>query len=480
GDYTKENREFYLLKLSICYDISKPVYVLSTAPGTVGVAGGSGSGKTSVSERIIANLNVPWVVVLSMDSYYKVLTSEQKIEALNSNYNFDHPNAFDFDLLLENLKDLKEGKRVEVPIYDFVTHSRLPQTNTLYGANVIIFEGIFALYDRRITDLMDLKIFVDTDSDIRLVRRLKRDIDQRGRDINGVIQQYLNFVKPAFDQYIQPTVKNADVIIPRGLENLVAIDLITKHIQRQLNERRYSFRWELLKKIDYNGELPKNVIVLDQTPQLKGIHTIMRDRDTQRDDFIFYSERLATLVIERGLAEITVKDHKIITSLDVPYMGKKCDEQLCGVSILRAGGIMEVGLRRVAKDAFIGKILIQTDPTTGEPLLHFAKLPNNIHDCYVLLMDAQIATGAAALMAIRILLDHNVPEDRIIFLTLLATRLGLHVISNAFPLVKVCTSMIDPKINEETLFIEPGVGNFGGKILIAFTSSVTIERETLN
>ncbi|CAG8717019.1 35534_t:CDS:10 [Gigaspora margarita] len=386
----------------------------------VGVAGGSGSGKTSVSERIIANLNVPWVVVLSMDSYYKVLTSEQKIEALNNNYNFDHPNAFDFDLLLENLKDLKEGQ---------------PQTNTLYGANVVIFEGIFALYDRRITDLMDLKIFVDTDSDIRLVRRLKRDIDQRGRDINGVIQQYLNFVKPAFDQHIQPTVKNADVIIPRGLENLVAIDLITKHIQRQLNERRYSFRWELLKKIDYNEELPKTVIVLEQTPQLKGIHTIMRDRDTQRDDFIFYSERLASLVIERGLSEVTVKDHQVTTPLDLPYMGKRCNEKICGVSILRAGGIMESGLRRVVKDAFI-----------------------------------------AALMAIRILLDHNVPEDRIIFLTLLATRLGLHVISNAFPKVKVCTSMIDPKINEETLFIEPGVGNFGGKNIDCIYLSPTIEQ----
>ncbi|CAG8775552.1 609_t:CDS:2, partial [Cetraspora pellucida] len=156
---------------------------------------------------------------------------------------------------------------------------------------------------------------------------VKRDIEQRGRDLSGVLQQYLNFVKPAFDQYIQPTVKNADVIIPRGLDNLVAIDLITKHIQRQLNECRYNFRWELSKKIDSDEELPKNIIVLDQTPQLKGIHTIMRDRDTQRDDFIFYSERLATLVIERGLAEVTFEEHQVITSLDLPYMGKRCDEQ---------------------------------------------------------------------------------------------------------------------------------------------------------
>ncbi|CAG8449887.1 2115_t:CDS:2 [Funneliformis mosseae] len=124
---------------------------------------------------------------------------------------------------------------------------------------------------------------------------------------------------------------------------------------------------------------------------------------------------------------------------------------------------METGLRRVVKDALIGKILIQSRPKTGEPSLHFINLPNNVHECYVLLMDAQIATGAAALMAIRVLLDHNVPEDRIMFLTFLATPLGLHVISNAFPKVKVCTSMIDPKINDETLFIEPGMGNFGDR-----------------
>ncbi|CAI2167877.1 13122_t:CDS:10 [Funneliformis geosporum] len=424
---------------------------------------GSASGKTSVSVRIIENLNVPWVVLLSMDSFYKVLNPKDKVDALNNNFNFDHPDAFDFDILFDTLKNMKEGKKVDVPIYDFVTHARLPQTISLYGANVIIFEGIFALYDQRILDLMDLKVFVDTDSDIRLIRRLKRDINERGRDFNGVIQQYQKFVKPAFDQYIQPTVKNADVIIPRGLDNLVAIDLITKHIQRQLHERQVNFRWDLLKLDCNDKEIQKNVTVLEQTTQLKGIHTIIRDRNTQRDDFIFYAERLAAIIVERALSELIFIEHEIITPLHVPYVGKRNTMQICGVSILRAGGTMETGLRRVVKDALIGKILIQSRPKTGEPSLHFINLPNNIHECSVLLMDAQIATGAAALMAIRVLLDHNVPEDRIIFLTFLATPLGLHVISNAFPKVKVCTSMIDSKINDETLFIEPGMGNFGDR-----------------
>ncbi|CAJ0640646.1 1401_t:CDS:2 [Entrophospora sp. SA101] len=181
------------------------------------------------------------------------------------------------------------------------------------------------------------------------------------------------------------------------------------------------------------------------------------------NDFIFYSERLATLLVERGLSEFCFKEHKVITPLNIPYVGKIWEQKLCGVSILRAGGTMETGLRRVVKDSLIGKILIQSDPKTGEPSLHFVKLPNKINECSVLLMDAQIATGAAALMAIRVLLDHSVPEDKIVFLSFIATPLALHVISNAFPKVKVCTSMIDQKLDAETLFIEPGMGNFGDR-----------------
>ncbi|CAG8592840.1 3277_t:CDS:10 [Paraglomus brasilianum] len=446
-------------------------------PYLIAVAGGSASGKTSVAKRIIKNLNVPWVVLLSMDSYYKPLSPEQLDSAMNNDYNFDHPNAFDYEMLAQTLKDLKEGKRVEIPIYDFTTHSRRPETSTVYGANVVIFEGIFALYDKTITDLMDLKIFVDTDADIRLARRckqesvaiyrpsaLKRDINERGRDIHGVLKQYGRFVKSSFDDHILPTVKNADVvpIIPRGLENHVAIELITKNVQKQLAERKLSFRWDLA-RIEYDDDIPENVILLKATPQLKGIHTIIRDCTTARDDLIFYTERLATLVVERGLAELPFRHRKVTTPLNIVCDGKALDAQICGVSILRAGGTMETGLRRAIKDALIGKMLIQSDPQTGEPQLHYIKLPSTINQCHVFLMDAQIATGAAGLMAIRVLLDHNVPEDKIIFLTFLATIQGLHTISKAFPKVKLCTSMIDPKVNEHTLYIEPGMGNFGDR-----------------
>eukprot|EP00069_Balaena_mysticetus_P022650 bmy_14500T0 len=230
----------------------------------IGLGGGSASGKTTVARMIIEALDVPWVVLLSMDSFYKVLTRQQQEQAAHNNFNFDHPDAFDFDLIISTLKKLKQGKSVKVPIYDFTTHSRkkdwvgpagsaaqgwhsglraasghtIPLQKTLYGANVIIFEGIMAFADKTLLELLDMKIFVDTDSDIRLVRRLRRDISERGRDIEGVIKQYNKFVKPAFDQYIQPTMRVADIVVPRGSGNTVAIDLIVQHVHSQLEEGR--------------------------------------------------------------------------------------------------------------------------------------------------------------------------------------------------------------------------------------------------
>lgn len=235
---------------------------------------------------IIKNLDVPWVVLLSMDSFYKVLSPEEIKQAHANDYNFDHPSkyycviilicdntcldAFDYELLMETLQKLKAGKSVEVPIYDFKTHSRLPKTRRVYGANVVVFEGIFGLYDTAINELMDLKIFVDTDDDIRLVRRLKRDISERGRDINGVLRQYHRFVKPMFDAHIRPTMRHADIIIPRGADNIVAIDLITKHIARRLDERTISIRSKLAQlKVSSDQALPPTAQVMSMTPQLK-------------------------------------------------------------------------------------------------------------------------------------------------------------------------------------------------------------------
>ncbi|KAI8055350.1 uridine kinase [Syncephalis plumigaleata] len=428
----------------------------------IGVAGGSASGKTSVSRRIIQLLNVPWVIIVSMDSFYNALTPEQSKMAFKNMHNFDHPDAFDYDIMVECVRKLRQGKSVEIPVYDFSTHSRLNKTQTIYGANVIIVEGIFTLYDKKLMDLMDLKIFVDTDADVRLARRMKRDICERSRELQGVIEQYERFVKPMYDQYVHPTIHNADVIIPRGLDNHIAIDLIAKHVQRQLKERRFAFRWDLARGCSDLSSFPESVITLKQTSQLKAIHTIIRDRDTERDDFIFYSERLSNLVVEHGLSLLPFETITVTTPVQQSFVGKQAYRKLCGVSIIRAGLPMEVSLRKVIKDVPLGRMLIQSDSKTGEPQLHHRILPANIADHYVFLMDATIATGAAGIMAIRVLLDHDVPEDRIIFLSLLSAPQGLHSIARAFPKVRIVTSMVDPGLSDD-LYIEPGMGNFGDR-----------------
>ncbi|XP_074877293.1 uridine-cytidine kinase-like 1 isoform X5 [Buteo buteo] len=474
----------------------------------IGLGGGSASGKTTVATMIIEALDVPWVVLLSMDSFYKVLTKQQQEQAASNDFNFDHPDAFDFDLIIATLKKLKQGKSVKIPIYDFTTHSRKKEWKTLYGANVIIFEGIMAFADKELLKLLDLKIFVDTDSDIRLVRRLRRDISERGRDIEGVIKQYNKFVKPAFDQYIQPTMRLADIVVPRGSGNTVAIDLIVQHVHSQLEERELSvrlskavrgrwepwipcraqrlsaaslmaprrsvaasawrerkLRWDMaaLASAHQCHPLPQTLSVLKSTPQVRGMHTIIRNKETSRDEFIFYSKRLMRLLIEHALSLLPFQSCTVQTPQGQDYEGRTYSgKQITGVSILRAGETMEPALRAVCKDVRIGTILIQTNCNTGEPELHYLRLPKDISEDHVILMDCTVSTGAAAMMAVRVLLDHDVPEDKIFLLSLLMAEMGVHSVAYAFPRVKIITTAVDKKVND--LFrIIPGIGNFGDR-----------------
>jgi len=210
------------------------------SPFIIGVCGGSASGKTTVCQMIDKRLGTQRVVIISLDSYYKALVTEQIALAHASEYNFDHPDAFDWKLLAEQLDGLRKGKSVNIPVYDFSTHSRLKDKFTqIHGSviDVILFEGILSFHSAEVRDLFDMKIFVDTDSDTRLARRVLRDMKERGRSLEGVLSQYEKFVKPAFDQYIWPSKKHADVVIPRGSSNVVAIDLIVQHIQHLLDVR---------------------------------------------------------------------------------------------------------------------------------------------------------------------------------------------------------------------------------------------------
>ncbi|XP_062333469.1 uridine-cytidine kinase 1 [Osmerus eperlanus] len=210
-------------------------------PFLIGVSGGTASGKSTVCAKIMEMLGQNKVdhrqrkvAIVSQDSFYRVLTPDQKAKALKGQYNFDHPDAFDNELMYRTLKDIVEGRVVEVPTYDFVTHSRLQEKITVYPADVVLFEGILVFYMQEVRDMFHMKLFVDTDSDVRLSRRVLRDM-KRGRDLEQILTQYTTFVKPAFEEFCLPTKKYADVIIPRGVDNMVAINLIVQHIQDILN-----------------------------------------------------------------------------------------------------------------------------------------------------------------------------------------------------------------------------------------------------
>ncbi|XP_034448486.1 uridine-cytidine kinase-like 1 [Hippoglossus hippoglossus] len=428
----------------------------------IGLCGGSASGKTTVARKIIEALDVPWVVLLSMDSFYNVLTPDEQMLAASNDYNFDHPDAFDFGLLTQTLRNLKQGKSVKIPVYDFTTNDRRKEWKTVYGASVIIFEGILAFTDKELLQLLDMKIFVDTDSDIRLVRRLRRDITERGRDVERVIKQYNKFVKPAFEQYIEPTMRLADIVVPHGGSNMVAIDLIVQHVHSQLEERELSVR-AALASADQAQPLPQTLSILESTPQVRGMHTIIRNKETSRDELIFYSKRLMRLLIERALSFLPSQVHLVQTPQGEDYEGRTFHgNRITGVSILRAGETMEPALRAVCKDVRIGKILIQTNQETREPELHYLRLPKNISEDHVILMDCTVCTGAAAMMAVRVLLDHDVQEDKILLVSLLMAEMGVHSVAYAFPQVKIITTAVDKKVND-LFHIIPGMGNFGDR-----------------
>ena len=195
----------------------------------IGVTGGSGSGKTSVSRAIFDQLHGHSLMMLQEDSYYKSQDDVPFEERTKVNY--DHPNAFDTDLLIEQLEDLLNWKTIEIPVYDYAAHTRSKEVVVQEPREVIIVEGILTLNDARLRDLMDIKIFVDTDDDIRIIRRIQRDIEERGRTLQSVIDQYLETVKPMYHQFIEPSKRYADIIVPEGGENQVAIDLLVTKVR---------------------------------------------------------------------------------------------------------------------------------------------------------------------------------------------------------------------------------------------------------
>lgn len=429
-------------------DVKVPTMPSPASPFFIAIAGGTASGKTTVCRLITQSLGGQRVSLLSLDEFYRDLTEEEKRNL--SDVNFDEPGAFDVDALVACLDALGRGEPANVPVYDFCTSKRCPdKTRRLDAADVVIVEGILVLHIKEIVQRCNMKVFVDTPDDLRLARRIRRDTVERGRDVESVINQYTRFVKPSFDSYVMPSKNNADVIIPWKDDRPVAVDLITQHVRLKLSQNNL-------------GRVFPNLKILPSTMQTRGMHTVIRDVSTCREDFVFYADRLCRLAIEAALAALPFSEKTVTTPTGDQYTGVGWCTKLCGVSIIRSGEAMENALRACCAGIPIGKILIYADDKEGGRELVYKKLPHDIQKRHVLLMDPVMSTGCSASSAIEVLLNEGVEESRIVMLTLIAAPEAMHRVCSTFPRVKVITSEIDHGIGPGNL-VTPGVGDFGDR-----------------
>lgn len=200
----------------------------------IGIAGGTGSGKTTLADKLIENFGRDEVSILRHDNYYKrhdEMTYEER-----SLLNYDHPDAFDTELLYEHIKMLKAGQAIEMPVYDYTVHNRSDEVIVVTPAPVIVLEGILIFAEPSLCELMDIKVFVDTDADVRILRRILRDVKERERSLDSVISQYLTTVKPMHEQFVEPSKRRADIIIPEGGQNIVALQMLIERVKKHLRE----------------------------------------------------------------------------------------------------------------------------------------------------------------------------------------------------------------------------------------------------
>lgn len=416
----------------------------------IGVCGGTAGGKTSVCRRIIQELGDQRVSIVSMDSFYKSLPPN----ASPSTFNFDHPDAFDYDRFSEVLASLVKGLPTDIPVYSFEKHARLPEVENLVPTPVIIVEGILIFHDKRLRDLMHMKVFVDTDADTRLLRRIRRDIRDRGRTYESVIDQYEATVKPAHDEFIEPTKKFADIIIPHW-PNEAAVDLITHQVRAKMGIP------------DIRRQFP-NLSVMTATATTRYLHTVIRDVSTPRVDFVFHADRLIRLAAEFGTAMVPWNERTVTTSMGKQYVGVDYPtDKLCAVSIVRGGEAMEVALAQVCQNLRVGKMVFRFpndgSGETGEPTLIYSKLPRTIKDNYVFLLDPILGCAKAVKSAVETLINkEGVLERNIIVLSLMISPEAVRSLCGSFPAIRVVTTEVDSGVDERG-YLVPGIGNFADK-----------------
>lgn len=263
---------------------------------------------------------------------------------------------------------------------------------------------------------------------------------ERGRTIEGTIKQWFSYVKPVFQQYVEPQRLIADVIVPRGMKNKMAITMVVNQIRQLLEEKsaRHNAELERLGRQVEDEPFSAHIEFMEQKPQVQAMSTILRNPVTQEVDFVFYLDRLAALLVEKALDNHHFLPAQVTTPQNIQYNGLSSAGKVSAVVILRGGSCLETGLKRTIPDCITGRLLIQSNYRTGEPQLHFLKLFPDValHET-VLLLDSQMSGGGAALMAVRILVDHGVEEKKIVFVTCLAGRVGVKRLLSVFPDISV-------------------------------------------
>ena len=286
---------------------------------------------------------------------------------------------------------------------------------------------------------------MEADPDVCLSRRLIRDVRERGRTIEGTIQLWFSSVRPAFTKYVEPQREVADLIVPRGMLNKMAITMIVGQTRQILKEKSQNHRAELERLGQGVEEQPlaETVFLLEEKPQIKAVMTLMRNPITTSNDFSFYTDRLTALLVEKALDCHNFLPKAVTTPTSLKYSGLKSAGRVSAVLVLRGGGCMEIGLKRTIPDCLTGRMLIQSNYRNGEPELHYLSLFPDIesHET-VLLLDPQMSSGGAALMAVKVLVDHGVPEKKIVFVTFMAGKKGVNRLTSVFPGIKVVTCEI--------------------------------------
>uniref|UniRef100_A0A0N4ZAK7 uridine/cytidine kinase n=1 Tax=Parastrongyloides trichosuri TaxID=131310 RepID=A0A0N4ZAK7_PARTI len=416
----------------------------------IGICGGSSSGKTTVATNIVASMGLPWVNIITMDSFYKILTPEQRELAAKDDYNFDVPDALEMDLVLETLQKLKVGNSAIIPQYCFTTHSRIENASKIhYGSDVIIFEGILAFYDKRIRDMMDVKVFVDADADVRLARRLKRDTELRGRTPQSVLNQYTKFVKPAYEKYCEEFKSYADIIANNNTNDIsacrVAVDFIVRKCEAILKDKGYVFD----KREDspaYNiylpdevlsSTLPRNLVTTEKPYNMNGVYKQIKESIHSKADFIKISEK-----IMRQIGNDSINKYKDDNKPNTVISYTVCHR------------IIENSINYDINNIQQGDMLVKIQPLSNIPELFSVNLPRNVHIGKCFLMDPIISSGSV-LMAIRVLLDHHVKENDIYICGILMSDKAAKLIAYAYPNITMIVMDLEKKSKIDAL--KPGI-----------------------